>query len=264
MGLLFTPKTTKEILEERGEKRGEARGLKMGEAIAKARLKAKSADWYARMKQAKKEGRDFNEPPPFLGDDWGTNRTGRMQRMTTTTTRLMTAEELLEMPDDGYRYELVRGELVRIMGTGLEHSYIADNCYGSIRAYVMSANLGRVFSSQLSYRLASDPDTVRIPDLGFIRRERLDAIGMIQGYFPGAPDLAIEVISPNDRYRDVESKLSDYFAAGTLMVIVLEPDSRTARVCRSQIDFDVLTEADTLDGGDVVPGWRMPVSEIFE
>ena len=183
----------------------------------------------------------------------------------TTATRLMTAEELLEMPeDDGFYYELVRGELVKIMGTGVEHAYIADNCYWNLGGYVRSANLGRVFSSQLSYRLASNPDTVRIPDLGFIRRERLDAVGVIRGYFPGAPDLAIEVISPNERYREVESKLSDYFAAGTRMVILLNPDSRTARVCRSRIDFDVLTEADTLDGGDVVPGWRMAVAEIFE
>lgn len=181
-----------------------------------------------------------------------------------TTARLMTAEELFEMPSDGFRYELVRGELVKIMGTGLEHAYTADNCYGSLRDYVRSANLGRVFSSQLGYRLASDPDTVRIPDLSFIRRERLDAVGVIQGYFPGASDLAIEVISPNDRYRDVETKLSDYFAAGTLMVIVLEPSTHTVKVYRSTTDDIILTEADTLDGGDVVPGWRMPVSEIFE
>ena len=182
----------------------------------------------------------------------------------TTATRLMTAEELFDMPDDGFRYELVRGELVKIMGTGLEHSYTADNCYWNLGAYIRRHNLGRVFSSQLGYRLASDPDTVRIPDLGFIRRERLDAVGVIQGYFPGAPDLAIEVISPNDRYRDVENKLMDYFAAGTRMVIVLESSSRTAKVYRSLIDHFTLTEADTLDGGDVVPGWRMGVAEIFE
>ena len=184
--------------------------------------------------------------------------------MTTTATRLMTAEELLAMPDDGYRYELVRGELVKLMGTGVEHAYTADNCYGSIRDYVMGANLGRVFSSQLGYILARDPDTVRIPDLAFIRRERLDAVGVIRGYFPGPPDLAIEVISPNDRYRDVRNKITDYFAAGTLMVILLEPDARTARVHRSPTDVVILTDGDTLDGGDVVPGWSMPVAEIFE
>ncbi|MYC07898.1 MAG: Uma2 family endonuclease [Chloroflexi bacterium] len=181
-----------------------------------------------------------------------------------TTARLMTAEELLEMPDDGFRYELVRGELVQIMGTGLEHAYIADNCYGSIRDYVMGANLGRVFSSQLSYILARDPDTVRIPDLGFIRRERLETVGVIQGYFPGAPDLAIEVISPSNSYSDVAEKVFDYLVAGTLMVIVLEPRTHTVSVHRSPTDIVALTEADTLDGGDVVPGWRMAVSEIFE
>ena len=89
--------------------------------------------------------------------------------MTTTATRLMTAEELLVMPDDGHIYELVRGELVKIMGTGLEHAYIADNCYWNLGNYVRRRSLGRVFSSQLGYILARDPDTVRIPDLAFIR-----------------------------------------------------------------------------------------------
>ena len=181
-----------------------------------------------------------------------------------TTARLMTAEELLDMPDDGHIYELVRGELVKIMGTGLEHAYIADNCLGSIRDYVMDANLGRVFTTQLGYRLASDPDTVRIPDLAFIRRERLDTVGVIRGYFPGPPDLAIEVISPNDRYPEVDAKIFDYFNAGTQMVILLEARNRTAKIYRSPTDVVILTEADTLDGGDVVPGWRMRVSEIFE
>ena len=114
----------------------------------------------------------------------------------------------------------------------------------------------------MGYRLANDPDTVGIPALAFVRRERLDAVGVIRGYFPGAPDLTIEVVSPNDHYPDVETKIFDYFNAGTQMVILLE--SRTAKVYHSPTDVVVLTEADTLDGGDVVPGWRMPVSEIFE
>lgn len=181
-----------------------------------------------------------------------------------TTARLMTAEELLGLPDDGHIYELARGEPVKLMGAGVEHAYIADNCYGSIRDYVRSANLGRVFTSQLGFRLASDPDTVRIPDIAFIQRERLDAVGVIRGYFPGPPDLAIEVISPDDRYSDVRNKVSDYFEAGTRLVILLEPDARTASVYRSPTDITILTEADTLDGGDVAPGWRMPVSEIFD
>ena len=181
-----------------------------------------------------------------------------------TTTQLMTAEELLDMPDDGFRYELVRGELIKKMGTGLEHALISDNCYGNLGNYVKRHNLGRILTASFGYRLGYDPDIVRIPDLAFVRRERLEAVGVITGYFPSAPDLAIEVISPNDRYPDVEGKLSDYFASGTPMVVVLEPRTRTAKVYRSPTDVVVLTEADTLDGGDVVPGWRMPVSEIFD
>ena len=82
--------------------------------------------------------------------------------------------------------------------------------------------------------------------------------------WPEPPDLAIEVISPSDRYSDVEEKVFDYLEAGTQMVIVLESRTRTAKVYRSRTDVTVLTEAGMLDGADVVPGWSMPVSEIFD
>lgn len=181
----------------------------------------------------------------------------------TTKTQLMTADELMDLPDDGYRYELVRGEVSKRMGTGLEHALISDNCYGNLGNYVKRHNLGRILTASFGYRLGNDPDIVRIPDLAFVRRERLEAVGVIRGYFPGSPDIAIEVISPNDRYPDVESKILDYFAAGTLMVILLESRTRTAKVYRSPTDVVILTDVDTLDGGDVVPGWRMSVTDIF-
>ncbi len=181
-----------------------------------------------------------------------------------TTTQALTADELMDLPDDGFRYELVRGELIRKMATGVEQALIVDNCYWSLSGYARRHNLGRALPSDLGYRLENAPDVVRIPDLAFVRRERIDAVGVIREYFPGAPDMAIEVISPNDRYAEVESKLQDYFRAGTLMVILLESRTRTAKVYRSLTDVTVLTEADTLDGGDVVPGWRMPIADIFD
>ena len=105
-----------------------------------------------------------------------------------------------------------------------------------------------------------DPDTVRSPDASFISRERLDEIGETDGYWPGAPDLAVEVISPNDRYTDVEAKVSEWLEAGTRMVIVVNPRRRSVRVHRSPTEIDDLVEGDAIEGGDVVPGWSMPIS----
>ena len=181
-----------------------------------------------------------------------------------TTTRLMTAEELLDMPDDGFRYELVRGELTRMAPTKNYHGEIAAYVAGTLVPHVRGNGLGKVYIAETGFLLASDPAHVRVPDIGFVQRDRIEQIGRPDSLWPEPPALAIEVISPSDRYSDVEEKVFDYLEAGTLMVILLEARTRTAKVYRSPTDVIVLTEADTLDGGDVVPGWRMPVAEIFD
>lgn len=104
---------------------------------------------------------------------------------------------------------------------------------------------------------------MRAPDVAFVRRERIEVIGKQTGYWPEAPDLAVEVISPHDRYTEVDEKVADWLVAGTRMVIVVNPRNKTVRVHRSPTDVVSLTIDDTLDGGDVVPGWRMPLTEIF-
>ena len=180
-----------------------------------------------------------------------------------TTTKLMTAEELLEMPDDGFRYELVRGELVKMPPAGHMSAFYEQNVGIELGAFVKANKLGRVYSASGGFRLESDPDTVLAPDAAFVRQERVEAIGDGDGYFPGPPDLAIEVISPSDRYTEVEAKVKEWFNAGTLMVLVVNPRNRTVRVHGSPTGSVLLTEEDTLDGGDVVPGWRLPVADIF-
>ena len=183
--------------------------------------------------------------------------------VTTTKQRKTTAEELFEMPDDGYRYELVRGELRKMAPAGSEHGDIAADVHIDLGAYVKANNLGRTRIAEPGFILERDPDTVRAPDVAFVRRERLEALGRTARYWSEAPDLAIEVISPNDRYTEVEEKVAEWLAAGTRMVVVANPRSRTVRVHRSTTDVVTLTMGDVLDGGDVVPGWRMPVAEIF-
>jgi Uma2 family endonuclease len=180
-----------------------------------------------------------------------------------TTDQLVTAEELLRMPDDGYRYELVRGELRKMAPAGHLHGRIAINVTTPLDRHVRAHTLGTVYAAQTGFKLASNPDVVRAPDVAFIRRERVEEVGDVEGYWPGAPDLAVEVISPSDTYAEVQEKVFDWIEAGTQMVILVMPRQRTVTVYRSLADIIMLTEHDTLDGGNVVPGWKIPVRELF-
>ena len=181
----------------------------------------------------------------------------------TTTTRPVTAEELLLMPDDGYRHELIRGELKQRPLAGSYHGRLTSNVLILLWSYVRDIGLGHTYVAA-GYLISSDPDTVRAPDVAFISRERLEEIGETDGYWPGAPDLVVEVISPNDRYTEVEEKVAEWLEAGARMVIVVNPRRRSVRVHRSLSDVIDLTEGDVIDGANVVPGWTLPISEIFE
>jgi Uma2 family endonuclease len=112
-----------------------------------------------------------------------------------TANQLVTAEELLRMPDDGYRYELVRGELRKMAPAGHLHGRVAINMTTSLDWHVRAHNLGVVYAAETGFKLASNTDVVRAPAVAFIRRERVDKVGDTEGYWPGAPDLAVKVIS---------------------------------------------------------------------
>ena len=178
-------------------------------------------------------------------------------------TQLMTADELLALPDDGYRYELVRGELRKMAPAGSEHGKLSVKITLSLGNYVVAHNLGGVYAAETGFLIGSDPDLVRAPDLAFVRRERDDAAGSVPGYFPGPPDLAVEVISPHDRYTEVEEKVADWLAAGVQLVILVNPRNRSVTLRAPGQPPVILTDQDTLDGGAVIPGWQMPVRDIF-
>ena len=182
--------------------------------------------------------------------------------MATTNMKLMTAEELLLLREDRQRYELVRGVLQTRPLMGHLDSYYALNVGSELFMHVEANGLGRAYSSNTGFLLERDPDYVLAPDAAFVRQERVDAVGEERGYFPGAPDLVVEVISPSDRYADVDDKVKEWLNAGALMVVVVNPRDRTVRVY-TPVSVITLTESDTLDGGDVVPGWRLPVADIF-
>ncbi len=180
----------------------------------------------------------------------------------TTKTRRMTADELLRMPDDGNRYELIRGNIKRMPLRGGFHGKQTGSIQGSLGMHARANGLGVVYAADTGFLLEMDPDLVLAPDVAFIRRER-QHMGDTARYIPVAPDLAVEVISPSDRLTQVHEKALEWLAHGVRMVIVVNPRNRTVQVYRSPTDIATLTEADTLDGGDVVPGWRMAVADIF-
>ena len=180
-----------------------------------------------------------------------------------TKSGLVTAQELLDMPDDGYRYELVRGELIKMAPAGAQHGEIAAVILASLHSHVRSNKLGKAYAAETGFQIGTDPDHVRAPDAAFVRQDRVEAAGEVPGFFSGAPDLAIEVISPNDRFADVEEKIADWLDAGTALVVLLNPRNHTATLRLPSQSPVILTEQDTLDGGEVVPGWQVPVRELF-
>lgn len=175
----------------------------------------------------------------------------------------MTAVELLRMPDDGFRYELVRGELRRMPPAGSEHGVVTMNFGTLLNVYVKANALGVVFGAETGFKIASNPDTVRAPDVAFVHRDHVPASGIPREFWPGPPDLVAEVISPSDTYTAVEEKVNDWLDAGVRMVIVLNPRSRTVAIYFSATDVRRLTEADILTGGDIVPGFACRVAELF-
>lgn len=181
----------------------------------------------------------------------------------TTTRPYTTAEELLAMTGDGRR-ELIRGCVREMIPAGSEHGRLAMRVGWRLARFVEEHDLGEVFAAETGFHIGSDPDTVRAPDCAFVRRERLDEFPGPRGFWPGPPDLAVEVVSPGDRTAQLEEKVLDWIDAGTCMVVVIDPTRRSMTVHRSREDAQILSEGDRLDGGDVVPGWSIPVHRIFD
>src|SRR3712207_3973057 len=144
----------------------------------------------------------------------------------------ITAEQLLQMPDDGYRYELVEGALRRMSPASHQHGRIILNLSAPLHQYVRTHNLGVVYAAETGFQIAHNPDTVRAPDVAFVRQERVNSVQEETGYFPGAPGLAVEVISPHDLYTEVEEKVIAWLDAGTRMVLIVNPRKRIVTVYR--------------------------------
>ena len=177
---------------------------------------------------------------------------------------LMTAEQLYELPDDGLNYELLRGTLVSEPVPGRLHGRTVARISYLLSKFVDSKRLGVVYTGDTGFVLARQPDTVRGPDVAFLSNERERETEGARPYIPGAPDIAVEVVSPSDRTREVLGKVSDYLAAGSRIVWVLNPVRGDVSVFRSPFAPRILAGSDLLDGEDVLPGFSVTIAEIFE
>ena len=175
--------------------------------------------------------------------------------------RLITADELLAMPERDCRYELVRGELITLPIEGAMHGSVVSNVVVEIGSFVETHDLGEAFI-RTGFILATAPDTVRGPDVSFVSNERLSD-GNPWGYFTGAPDLAVEVVSPNDTSTEISEKVAEYLAAGTQLVVVVDPDVGTITKHPAHGNITRLGECDTLALDDIMPGFECAAADIF-
>jgi len=176
----------------------------------------------------------------------------------------MTAEQLIRLPPDrGKRYELRRGELLMMTPSGALHGDVTMALGTLMRVYASQKKLGKVLAAETGFKIHSDPDTVRAPDVAFVARERIPSTGVPRGYWELTPDLVAEVVSPNDSAADVQDKVEEWLNAGVRRVWVVYPDTQTVHVYRSLKEVSVLKPGDTLDGEDVLLGFSCTVEEIF-
>ena len=175
----------------------------------------------------------------------------------------MSAEALLALPRGRLRRELIQGELKEMAPAGHQHGHVAHEIALSLGLHVKANKLGRVYAAETGFKLTEDPDTVRAPDVAFVAASRLGNLPDT-GYFPGPPDLAMEIVSPNDRFSEVEEKVEMWLFYGVRMVVTLSPQTRTATVYRSLDSIRMIRDEGKLEGADVVPGWVLPLAEIFE
>jgi Uma2 family endonuclease len=177
-------------------------------------------------------------------------------------TRTITDEELLQLPEDGNKYEVVGGELVMSPGAGPPHERIIMRLGALLVAFATDRHLGDVFGSNLLYVLPSG--NRRGPDLSFVAADRVAAIGPETVFPELAPDLAVEIISPSDRPQRVLDKVGEYLEAGVRLVWVIDPQARKAAIHRSLTTVREIDEAGSLDGEDVIPGFRCTLSAVLD
>lgn len=181
-----------------------------------------------------------------------------------STTSQVTAADLLALPTGmGQRHELVLGELRVMSPSGWRHGNVVSNLHGLLAPFVRQHNLGMMFGAETGFRLARNPDTVRAPDCAFISKQHLPDVMPQESFWPGAPDLAVEVLSPNDRTGEVDEKIEAWLESGTQAVWIVDPNLQTVTIYESGNRVSVKAAGQTLDGDSLVPGFSCSIDDLF-
>ena len=183
--------------------------------------------------------------------------------MSTSTSTLMTADELLQLPSGRHRYELIDGELKAMSPAGHNHGRITMRIASPLAQFVWKNKLGEVFAAETGFKLTSNPDTVLAPDVAFVRESRIRELGGAKGYWPGPPDIAIEVVSPNDRKPEANTKIEQWLRFGAEEVWLVDCKHETVAIYRSTDDQVAFTNQEVLRSNELLPGFSIPLSDIF-
>ena len=180
-----------------------------------------------------------------------------------TADRTYVVEDLYRLPDDGTRYELLAGSLLCEPRPGALHGLVVTSVAVVLAEWARAGDTGVVLTGDAGFILERDPDTVRGPDVAWISRARFEAVGPVRTAFPGAPDLAVEVLSPTDRAGDVHAKVADYLAAGTRLVWLVDPERRRVTSYKRLLAPRVIGSDEILRDDELLPGFAVRVGELF-
>lgn len=173
-----------------------------------------------------------------------------------------TADLLRVSADSSHRYELIQGKIITMSPASYKHGVFAMRLGGRMLLHAEDNDLGFVFAAETGFQLTTKPDTVRAPDVAFVGKERIPSSSGFS-YFPGAPDLAVEVVSPGDRADEVQDKVQTWLHHGTKLVWVVEPKTQTVTIFRLDGSAAVVKVDGVLDGEDVLPGFRYALAKLF-
>jgi Uma2 family endonuclease len=173
----------------------------------------------------------------------------------------ITADELFAMGDIG-RCELIRGEIIQMVPAGAEHGDITVEITWRIKAFVAANSLGKVYAAETGFIIARNPDTVRAPDVAFVRQSRVPAT-VRQSFFEGPPDLAVEVLSPSDVHSEVMAKVDQWLMAGAVSVWVVDPPNCSIEVFHAPNHIERFRHGDELRDELALPGFVLKIADVF-
>ena len=179
--------------------------------------------------------------------------------------KVWTEEDLQALPSDGFDHELVNGELVMSPKNNFEHENICANLLFALKQFNRAHRLGLVLGSNAGFWMANR--NCRAPDVSFIPKDRLSALGFSPAsrrFFPGAPDLAVEILSPNNTRAEIDERLKDFFSSGTQIAWIIDPPTESVQVCHSLTNRQLLGPGANLDGEHLLPGFQFPTADLFK